>query len=184
MAGKIMFASDLHGDSYYTARMLDAFDKEGADKLILLGDLLYHGPRNDLPRVYMPKIVIDLLNRYKDKILCVRGNCDAEVDGMVLDFSVSADYEKLSVDGIKIFATHGHIFSKETLPEGEEYDLFIQGHTHLHEISALPGGAVFLNPGSITLPKGGNKRSYATLENGVLTLLDIDGNIISKRLLN
>lgn len=181
---KLLIASDIHGDISSARRLTEIFEREKFDRILLLGDILYHGPRNDLPQYYKPKEVIPLLNSYAEKITSVRGNCDAEVDGMVLDFSVSADYEKLSVDGIKIFATHGHIFSKETLPEGEEYDLFIQGHTHLHEISALPGGAVFLNPGSITLPKGGNKRSFATLENGVLTLLDIDGNVISKRLLN
>ena len=162
MATKIMFASDLHGDSYYTARMLDAFDKEGADKLILLGDLLYHGPRNDLPRVYMPKIVIDLLNRYKDKILCVRGNCDAEVDGMVLEFPIMADYGWLFLNGKSVYITHGHHISEENtgnLPEGS---ILITGHTHLYANRDTANGIRYLNPGSVSLPKGGNEKTYMT----------------------
>ena len=113
---KYMFASDIHGSAYYCKKMLDAFEKEGAERLVLLGDLLYHGPRNDLPRDYAPKQVISMLNAMKDRIYAVRGNCEAEVDQMVLDFPVMADYCILSVDGKTFYATHGHVYNQDHLP--------------------------------------------------------------------
>ena len=160
MANKIMFASDLHGDMYCTARMLDAFDKEGADKLILLGDLLYHGPRNDIPTMYNPKVVIELLNRYKDKILCVRGNCDAEVDGMVLEFPIMADYGWLLLNGRSVYITHGHHISEENTENLPEGSVLITGHTHLYANRSTANGIRYLNPGSVSLPKGGNEKTY------------------------
>lgn len=160
MANKIMFASDLHGDMYSTARMLDAFDREGAEKLILLGDLLYHGPRNDLPETYNPKIVIDLLNRYKDKILCVRGNCDGEVDGMVLDFPIMADYGWLLLNGRSVYITHGHHVSEENTANLPNGSILITGHTHLYANRDTESGVRYINPGSVSLPKNGNEKTY------------------------
>ena len=140
--------------------MLDAFDKEGAEKLFLLGDLLYHGPRNDLPQTYNPKIVIELLNRYKEKILCVRGNCDAEVDGMVLEFPIMAEYAWLMLDERQVLLTHGHHIGEgnlENLPKGS---ILITGHTHVYASRELEGGIRYLNPGSVSLPKNGNEKTY------------------------
>jgi putative phosphoesterase len=178
---RLLIVSDIHGDFSSAEKIAELFEKGKFDKILCLGDVLYHGPRNDLPDNYAPKKVIPLLNSYADKIISVRGNCDAEVDGMVLDFSVSKACELLCVDGVKIFATHGHIYSAEKLPEDIDFDLFIQGHTHLYGIENLDGNRVFLNPGSITLPKGNNKRSYATFENGLISVFDFDGNLIISR---
>ena len=110
---KLMIASDIHGSSFYCKEMLDAFDREQADKLLLLGDILYHGPRNDLPKDYAPKAVISLLNERKEKLLCVRGNCDTEVDQMVLQFPIMADYAIFYAGNRMIYATHGHNFNRE-----------------------------------------------------------------------
>lgn len=122
---KYMFASDIHGSAYYCRKMLDAFEKEGAERLVLLGDLLYHGPRNDLPKEYAPKQVIPMLNAMKDKIYAVRGNCEAEVDQMVLEFPVMADYCILSIDGKTLYATHGHVYNQNNLPPLCEGDILI-----------------------------------------------------------
>ena len=113
---KLIIASDIHGSAYYCRMLLEAFKKENADRMLLLGDVLYHGPRNDLPREYAPKAVIAMLNPLKDKIFCVRGNCDTEVDQMVLDFPVLADYAVIVLDDRLIYATHGHNYNEEKLP--------------------------------------------------------------------
>ena len=126
---KLMIASDIHGSAYYCRQMLEAFDRERADKLLLLGDILYHGPRNDLPREYAPKEVIALLNERKDHILCVRGNCDTEVDQMVLSFPILADYAYLVIDGVTLFATHGHVYNLKHLPPLGKNDILLHGHT-------------------------------------------------------
>ena len=128
---KLMFASDIHGSVYFCEKMLEAYQKEEADRLILLGDLLYHGPRNDLPKDYAPKQVIFLLNEIKDDICAVRGNCDAEVDQMVLEFPIMADYCIILEGNRTIYASHGHIFNKDNLPPLKEGDIFIHGHTHV-----------------------------------------------------
>ena len=127
---KLMIASDIHGDIECTRALFEAFDREGADKLLLLGDLLYHGPRNDLHSHYAPKEVITMLNARKNVLFCVRGNCEADVDGMVLEFPVHAEYALLFLDGISVFATHGHSFPPErcALKDG---DCYLQGHTHV-----------------------------------------------------
>ena len=122
---KWMIASDLHGSAYYCRKMLEAFEREGADRLFLLGDLLYHGPRNDLPREYAPKEVIPLLNGKKDKLLCVRGNCDAELDQMVLEFPVMADYAVLWLEGRMVFLTHGHHYNEQNLPMLKKGDVLM-----------------------------------------------------------
>lgn len=128
---KYMFASDVHGSAYYCRKMLDAYKEEKAERLVLLGDLLYHGPRNDLPREYAPKQVISMLNDMKKEIYAVRGNCEAEVDQMVLQFPVMADYCILNLDGRTFYATHGHIYNENNLPPIQEGDILIHGHTHV-----------------------------------------------------
>ena len=174
---KWMIASDLHGSAYYCRRMLEAYDREEADRLLLLGDLLYHGPRNDLPREYAPKQVIELLNARKADIYCVRGNCEAEVDQMVLEFPVMADYCILSIDGKTLYATHGHVYNQNNLPPLCEGDILIHGHTHVLKAEQMEG-YILLNPGSVSIPKEGNPPTYAMLEDGVFSIMDFDGNIV------
>ena len=174
---KYLFASDIHGSAYYCRKLLDAFREEQAERLVLLGDLLYHGPRNDLPRDYAPKEVIALLNEHKNKIYAVRGNCEAEVDQMVLEFPVMADYCILSVDGRTFYATHGHIYNQDNLPPLQEGDILIHGHTHVLKAQQMDG-YILLNPGSVSIPKEGNPATYAVLENSIFTIKDFDGNTV------
>lgn len=174
---KYMFASDIHGSAYYCRKMLDAFHQEKAERLVLLGDILYHGPRNDLPKEYAPKEVIALLNEYKDKIYAVRGNCEAEVDQMVLDFPVMADYCILSIDERTYYATHGHIYNQNHLPPLQKNDILIHGHTHVLKAESMDS-YILLNPGSVSIPKEGNPPTYAVLENGLFTIKDFDKNTV------
>ena len=174
---KYLFASDIHGSAYYCRKLLDAFREEQSERLVLLGDLLYHGPRNDLPREYAPKEVIALLNEHKNKIYAVRGNCEAEVDQMVLEFPVMADYCILSVDGRTFYATHGHIYNQDNLPPLQEGDILIHGHTHVLKAQQMDG-YILLNPGSVSIPKEGNPATYAVLENSIFTIKDFDGNTV------
>lgn len=174
---KYLFASDIHGSAYYCRKLLDAFREEQAERLVLLGDLLYHGPRNDFPREYAPKEVIALLNEHKNKIYAVRGNCEAEVDQMVLEFPVMADYCILSVDGRTFYATHGHIYNQDNLPPLQEGDILIHGHTHVLKAQQMDG-YILLNPGSVSIPKEGNPATYAVLENSIFTIKDFDGNTV------
>ena len=133
-----MIASDIHGSALYCGKMLDAFEKERADRLILLGDLLYHGPRNDLPEEYDPKAVIRLLNGYRGKIFAVRGNCEAEVDQMVLEFPVMADYALLELQGHTVFITHGHVYNRNSLPSLQDGDILLHGRTHIRNARNIP----------------------------------------------
>lgn len=156
---KLMIASDIHGSSYYCRKMIEAYQQEEADRLLLLGDLLYHGPRNDLPRDYNPKEVISMLNEIKNELLCVRGNCDTEVDQMVLDFPILAEYCLLELDGRTIFATHGHNFNPDNLPMLKEGDILLNGHTHIPANQNM-GTYTYMNPGSISIPKEGSAHGY------------------------
>lgn len=176
---KYMFASDIHGSAYYCRKMLEAYGRSKAVRLILLGDFLYHGPRNELPRDYDPKQVLAMLNEYKDEIYAVRGNCDSEVDQMVLEFPMMADYSLLSLNGKTIYATHGHIYNEENLPPMKPGDVLIHGHTHLPVAKSM-GDCYLLNPGSTSLPKGGNPNSYGILDGGVFTIRDFDGNKVKE----
>ena len=176
---KLMFASDIHGSAYYCRKMLEAFQEEKAERLVLLGDILYHGPRNDLPKEYAPKEVISLLNPMKDKIYAVRGNCEAEVDQMVLNFPVMADYCVILADGKAIYATHGHIYNENNLPPLKNGDILIHGHTHVLKAEKREGYTL-LNPGSVSIPKEGNPPSYAILEDGLFTIKGFDGTIIKE----
>ena len=161
---KLMIASDIHGSAFWCRKLLDAAKAEQPDKLILLGDLLYHGPRNDLPKEYAPKEVIPMLSAWKDKILAVRGNCEAEVDQMVLPFPCMADYALLCADGITFYLTHGHLWNPEKLPPLEPGSIFLSGHTHI-KLDTTIAGVRCLNPGSVSIPKDGS-HSYLIYENG------------------
>ena len=181
---KWMIASDLHGSAYYCKKMVEAFEREGADRLLMLGDLLYHGPRNDLPRDYAPKEVIPMLNGLKNKLCCVRGNCEAEVDQMVLDLPVMADYCILPAGEKLIYATHGHIYNLKNLPPLAKGDILLHGHTHVPAWTEFGQGNVYLNPGSLSIPKENSPHSYMTLEDGVFYWKDVDtGEIYHTRVL-
>ena len=175
---KWMIASDLHGSAYYCRKMLEAFEREGADRLFLLGDLLYHGPRNDLPREYAPKDVIPLLNGKKEKLLCVRGNCDAEVDQMVLEFPVLADYAVLPVGQRLIYATHGHIYHVKNLPPLAPGDVLLHGHTHVPAWTEFGQGNLYLNPGSVSIPKENSPHSYMTLEGNTMQWKELESSAV------
>ena len=175
---KWMIASDLHGSAYYCRKMLEAFEREGADRLFLLGDLLYHGPRNDLPREYAPKEVISLLNEKKEKLLCVRGNCDAEVDQMVLEFPVLADYAVLPVGQRLIYATHGHIYHVKNLPPLAPGDVLLHGHTHVPAWTEFGQGNLYLNPGSVSIPKEDSPHSYMTLEGNTMQWKELESSAV------
>lgn len=175
---KWMIASDLHGSAYYCRKMLEAFEREGADRLFLLGDLLYHGPRNDLPREYAPKEVIPLLNGKKEKLLCVRGNCDAEVDQMVLEFPVLADYAVLPVGRRLIYATHGHIYNMKNLPPLAPGDVLLHGHTHVPAWTEFGQGNLYLNPGSVSIPKENSPHSYMTLEENTMQWKELESSAV------
>jgi uncharacterized protein len=176
---KIFFMSDLHGSLYYTKKALDNFKKENADYIVILGDELYHGARNPLPSEYNPKEVAQLLNEFADKIIAIRGNCDSEVDEMVLDFPMMATYSIILYDNRRLFLTHGHIYNEDNLPNLSGGDVFIYGHTHISK--AEKQGAIFIiNPGSITFPKGNCTNSYGVLEESTFKLKDLDGNVFKE----
>ena len=173
---KWMIASDIHGSAAYCEKLLAAFGREQADRLLLLGDLLYHGPRNNLPQGYAPKEVIAQLSGVKDKVFCVRGNCEAEVDQMVLPFPVLADYCLLEQKGRVIFATHGHHYNLENPPLLQPGDVLLHGHTHIPaKDNSL--GFWYLNPGSVSIPKESSPHSYMTLEDGQFLWKDLDGAV-------
>lgn len=175
---KLLITSDIHGDFNSASSLISIFESEKPDKLILLGDILYHGPRNDLPESYNPKAVISLLNNYKNSIIAVRGNCDAEVDQMVLDFQIMSDFKYLEVDGIRMFLTHGHHYNQETPPTMSSGELLIHGHTHIPICEKFGQDNYCLNPGSISIPKGGYPKSYMIYENKTFMIKDLAGNVI------
>lgn len=169
---KCMIVSDIHGSYDDLKKVIDIFKEEKMDKLLLLGDLLYHGPRNPLPTGYNPKETAILLNQYKDKIIAVRGNCDAEVDQMVLEFPMRADYVELYVDNHRFFMTHGHLYDKENMPLLNEGDILMYGHYHKQILEKINSVVIF-NPSSIALPKEGVK-SYGVYENHILSLFTLE----------
>ena len=173
---KLLIASDIHGAAPYCRQLLEAFRRERADRLLLLGDILYHGPRNDLPEGYAPKEVIALLNPLRAQILAVRGNCDTEVDQMVLEFPVLADYALIEVNGLRLFATHGHIYNEEKLPPLMPGDVLLNGHTHVPKF-VRHKTHIHLNPGSVSIPKNGSPRGYVILEGRTFTFKNLDGDI-------
>lgn len=171
-----MIASDLHGSAYYARALVEAFAREGADRLVLLGDLLYHGPRNDLPREYAPKEVIPLLNGLGDRLLCVRGNCDSEVDQMVLTFPILADYAVLALGERLVYCTHGHVWNRENLPPLRPGDLLLHGHTHVPAWAPFGVGNLCLNPGSLAIPKEGSPHSYMTIQDNQILWKTLEGD--------
>lgn len=174
---KWLIASDIHGSAYWCRRLLEKYAEEKADRLILLGDVLYHGPRNDLPDEYAPKKVIETLNGMSDSILCVRGNCDTEVDQMVLNFPVLADYALLDLGERMIYMTHGHVYNENNLPPLREGDILLHGHTHVSKC-VDHGNYVYMNPGSVSIPKENTPHGYMTLENGTFLWKSLDGEKI------
>ncbi len=170
---KLMIASDLHGSAYYCDLMLKIFHEEKADRLLLLGDILYHGPRNDLPVDYQPKKVIEQLREVSEKIFCVRGNCDAEIDLTVLPFPVTADFAVIPIGSKLVYATHGHIHNPDNMPQLPEGDILLFGHTHQPLLRDV-NGCMCINPGSVSLPKGGSKHSCILLKDGIFGWKDIE----------
>ena len=160
---KLMIASDIHGSAFFAAQLLERFAEEAPDRLLILGDILYHGPRNDLPRDYAPKKLIEMLNPLADKLLCVRGNCDTEVDQMVLKFPILSDTAVI-FDGANILtATHGHHLDTVAAPMKDGVILY--GHTHIPD-NSLKEGIRYINPGSVSIPKNGSVNSYMTYSDG------------------
>ena len=171
---KILFASDLHGSYFYCNALINIIQRENPDKIVLLGDILYHGPRNPLPKDYNPQKVFETLNTLKEKIVCVRGNCDSEVDQMVLEFPIMSDYNIFNVDGINLFLTHGHLYNKENMSNIQDNDILIHGHTHINIIEKLEKG-IYINPGSISMPKEGQENSYMIYEDKKFVIKNLEG---------
>ncbi len=170
---KLFIASDIHGSAYYCRLMLEAYAASGADYLVLLGDILYHGPRNDLPRDYAPKEVTAMLTGLEAPILGVRGNCDAEIDQTVLRFPIMADYALLCSGARTVFATHGHLYNLDCLPPLHAGDILLHGHTHVPACTEKDG-IFYLNPGSAAIPKESSPHSAMTLEDGLFRWIDLD----------
>ena len=172
---RLMIASDIHGSGYYCKKMAEAFFREKADRLLLLGDILYHGPRNDLPKDYAPKEVLKLLNEMKSRILCVRGNCDTEVDQMVLEFPIMADYAVIVAGDRIIYVTHGHRFNTDSLPPMQPGDILLHGHTHVPAWETFGEDHLYLNPGSVSIPKNGSEHRYMIMEDGKFQWKTLEG---------
>lgn len=161
---QVMIASDIHGSEYYCRILLQRLEEEKADKLILLGDILYHGPRNDLPRDYNPKRVIEMLNNISDRILCVRGNCDCDVDQMVLNFPIMAEYAIMYINNRLVYMTHGHKLEESRLTILKQDDILLHGHTHIAACDKSKP-YIYMNPGSVSIPKENTPHSYMLLNN-------------------
>lgn len=174
---KLMFAGDLHGSAHFTQKVVEAFRREGAQKLILLGDLLYFGPRNPYPQEYDAQRTAKLLNSLGGAVAAVRGNCDSEVDQLLLNFPIRADYMLLYADGVEMFITHGHLYNEETPPPMNPGTFLIHGHTH-ERTFRVHDDYTCINPGSTSLPKGDGIGGYMVFENGIFTFRDMDGETI------
>ena len=174
---KLLVVSDIHGSAYYAEKIPEIFEREKADKIIVLGDLYYHGPRNPLTKDYSPMKVAEILNSLKDRLEVIKGNCDAEVDEMISEFKFK-EHLLLDVNNLKVYFTHGHKNNMDNLPD-EQIDMMIYGHFHTGFI-VKKDGIIFANPGSISLPKDNTKNSYLILEKESIVLKDIDGNVIDE----
>jgi putative phosphoesterase len=178
---KLLIASDIHGSAYYCEKLMERIKEENADRILLLGDLLYHGPRNDLPRDYAPKRVIEMLNSLTGDLLCVRGNCDTEVDQMVLNFPIMAEYAFVAVGNEKLFVTHGHHHGEKTPPPLRKGDILLCGHTHIPACNEYED-FTYMNPGSVAIPKKGSRYSYMTWENDEFYWKDVEtGEVYHRR---
>ena len=173
---KLLIASDIHGSAYYCSRLIEAYKTEQAERLLLLGDVLYHGPRNDLPRDYAPKKVIEMLNAMKDDIFAVRGNCESEVDQMVLQFPVLAEYALIPAGDSLIYAVHGHNYNEKNLPPLHKGDILLNGHTHVPKC-VEHDDYVYMNPGSVSIPKEDSHHGYMIFEDNVFIWKDLDGEV-------
>jgi uncharacterized protein len=176
---KLFFISDIHGSLYYLKKALENYKKENADYIVILGDELYHGARNPLPLEYSPKAVAELLNGLADKIIAIRGNCDSEVDEMVIDYPIMATYSTILYNGRRLFLTHGHVYNESKLPKLSNGDVFIYGHTHIPK-AEKSGNIYVINPGSITLPKENNPNTFGVLEDNIFKIKDMEGNIFKQ----
>lgn len=176
---KYLVASDIHGSAYYCKKLMDVYNSENPDNLILLGDILYHGPRNDLPKDYAPKECIQMLNSISDKILCVQGNCDAEVDQMVLNFPIKPGYFVINHEfsGRNFIITHGHHINEEDMIEHKDGDILLHGHTHV-PCCIKHDTYVYMNPGSVSIPKNGSHHGYILINECEVIWKDFDGNVI------
>lgn len=179
---KLLIISDIHGSLYYTKKSLEVFKEEKADYIVILGDELYHGPRNPLPQEYNPKEVALLLNEFADRIIAVRGNCDSEVDEMIIDFPIMSTYSNILINGRRLFLTHGHIFNKENLPKLSDFDVLIYGHTHI-PLAEKVGNVYVVNPGSVSLPKENNPNSYCIFVDDTFKIKDFNGGLLKELVL-
>jgi len=173
---KYIIASDIHGSAHWCRKLVENFHREEAERLILLGDILYHGPRNALPEEYDPMSVAAMLNAPELCTLGVRGNCDAEIDQMVLDFPMFCDYALLGWKKRSIVLSHGHIFSPDNLPPMRKGDVFISGHIHV-PVCEEKNGVLCLNPGSVSIPKEDSTYSYLLFDEGLFQWKDMDGRV-------
>ncbi|MBV1821507.1 phosphodiesterase [Clostridium cochlearium] len=176
---KLFFISDIHGSSYYLEKVINIYKKEKADYLVILGDELYHGARNPLPKEYNPKKVAEVLNTYKNKIIAVRGNCDSEVDQMVLNYPIMSDYSIILYNNRRLFLTHGHIYNKNNLPNISTGDVLIYGHTHV-PLTEKINNMFIINPGSITFPKENTPNCYGILEDNTFKIKTLDGEVFKE----
>jgi hypothetical protein len=176
---KIFFASDIHGSPACLTMALTAFTRERAELMVLLGDLLYHGPRNPLPADYDPAKTAAMLNEYQDRIVAVRGNCDSEVDQTLLEFPIMADHSTVMVGTTRLFLTHGHLFTPASPPPLPAGSVFVSGHTHV-PMAEMRDNVLCANPGSTTLPKEMQAAGYGIFENGVWTSKDLRGNTVAR----
>lgn len=174
---KIMVASDIHGSAFYCRQMIERFREEKADRLLILGDILYHGPRNDLPKEYAPKEVIPMLDEIKDSIFCVKGNCDGDVDQMVLDFPILAEYSVFLIEKRLVYVTHGHKLNLKNLPPLRKGDILLHGHTHVPAWEEFGDENLYLNPGSVSIPKNDSRHSYMIIEDNKIYWKDLQGEI-------
>ena len=176
---KLFFISDIHGSAFYLKKALEKFEEEKADYLVILGDELYHGARNPFPEGYSTIEVTKLLNEYKEKIIAIRGNCDSEVDQIVLEYPMMADYSIVLYNGRRLFLTHGHLFDENNLPNLSCGDVLIHGHTHV-VVAKKVKDVYIINPGSISLPKEEWPNSYGVLSDDVFRIMDFDGNVVKQ----
>ena len=176
---KWLVASDIHGSAFYCKKLMESFEKEKADRMLLLGDILYHGPRNDLPKDYNPKQVIAMLNERRNDIYCIRGNCDTEVDQMVLEFPILADYCVIANNKQMIYATHGHIYNEKNYPPMHKGDILLQGHTHVPAYLEKDG-FIFMNPGSASIAKENSHHGYMLIEGNKYQWKDFNGTVVKE----